>query len=168
MQKYLIPTLLAVVVFLSFWIARDFFTSGSEQPVEVSEPQAKRIVLEYRNPDVVRRGKEVYMQQCASCHGANLEGEPNWQTRPENGYLPAPPHDETGHTWHHPDDYLFAIVERGVVPPLAPAGYKSRMYGFGNVLSNEDILAVLSYIKSTWPEQIKLKHDQINQQAASQ
>ena len=167
MNKYLIPALLAVVVAFSLWVARDFFT-GPKQTTQVAEPQVKKIVLEYRNPDIVRLGKEIYRQQCSSCHGADLQGEPNWQTRNQAGFLPAPPHNETGHTWHHPNEYLFAVVKRGVVPPLVPAGYKSTMYGFGNMLSNDQIIAVLSYIKSTWPEDIKFKHDQINQQASGQ
>ena len=55
------------------------------------------------DPSLVARGKLVYAQQCVSCHGANLEGQPNWQKRLPNGRLPAPQHDRTGHTWHHSD-----------------------------------------------------------------
>src|SRR4051812_48817691 len=55
---------------------------------------------------LVDRGKIVYAQHCASCHGANLEGQPDWQHRMPNGRWPAPPHDATGHTWHHPDKVL--------------------------------------------------------------
>ena len=49
------------------------------------------------------QGKTVYTANCAACHGANLEGQANWRERLDNGRLPAPPHDKTGHTWHHPD-----------------------------------------------------------------
>jgi hypothetical protein len=52
---------------------------------------------------LVERGKIVYEEQCANCHGEHLEGEPNWQRRKPNGELPAPPHDASGHTWHHSD-----------------------------------------------------------------
>ena len=48
-------------------------------------------------------GQKVYGEYCASCHGANLEGQPDWKRRLENGRMPAPPHDESGHTWHHSD-----------------------------------------------------------------
>src|SRR6516165_7158925 len=44
---------------------------------------------------LVARGKVVYAQQCAPCHGANLEGQPNWRERLPNGRLPGPPHDAT-------------------------------------------------------------------------
>ena len=96
------------------------------------------------------RGKEIYAQNCASCHGANLEGQPDWKRRLENGRMPAPPHDESGHTWHHSDQDLFAITKLGV-GGVVP-GYESDMLAFGDILSDEDITAVLAFIKSTWPE----------------
>lgn len=103
------------------------------------------------NPDAaeIARGAEVYDSYCASCHGANLEGQPDWQTRLPNGRMPAPPHDETGHTWHHPDRDLFRIVKEGV-EAIVP-GYQSDMMGFGALLSDHDIDAVIAFIKSSWP-----------------
>jgi mono/diheme cytochrome c family protein len=95
-------------------------------------------------------GQDVYAQNCASCHGANLEGQPNWKRRLENGRMPAPPHDESGHTWHHSDQDLFAITKLGVGGVVA--GYESDMLAFGDILSDEEIAAVLAFIKSTWPE----------------
>lgn len=95
-------------------------------------------------------GQEVYAEYCASCHGANLEGQPNWKRRLENGRMPAPPHDESGHTWHHSDQDLFAITKLGV-GGVVP-GYESDMLAFGDILSDEEIAAVLAFIKSTWPE----------------
>ena len=95
-------------------------------------------------------GAKVYAQHCSSCHGAKLEGQPNWRARGPNGRLPAPPHDESGHTWHHPDRVLFAISKNGLVPPYAPKDYESDMPAFGGKLSDEEIWAVLAYIKSHW------------------
>lgn len=98
----------------------------------------------------VDRGKVVYGEQCSRCHGVNLEGQPNWMERLPNGRLPAPPHDASGHTWHHSDAQLFRITKEGLAA-IAP-GYQSDMPAFGAVLSDEDIRAVLEFIKSTWPE----------------
>ncbi len=98
----------------------------------------------------VALGQKVYAQHCASCHGANLEGQPNWQRRLPNGRMPAPPHDESGHTWHHPDRVLFGITKNGLVPPYAPADYQSDMPAFGDKLSDAEIWAVLAYLKSHW------------------
>ncbi|MBV1723244.1 MAG: cytochrome c [Hoeflea sp.] len=95
-------------------------------------------------------GRQAYTQNCASCHGANLEGQPDWKRRLENGRMPAPPHDEDGHTWHHSDQDLFTITKLGV-SGVVP-GYESDMPAFGEILSDADIAAVLAFIKSTWPE----------------
>jgi mono/diheme cytochrome c family protein len=98
----------------------------------------------------VAAGRQVYAVHCASCHGADLQGQPDWQMRLPNGRMPAPPHDATGHTWHHSDDQLFAIVKKGM-SAIVP-GYDSDMPGFENVLSDDEIRAVLAFIKSTWAE----------------
>src|SRR5690606_41977383 len=45
--------------------------------------------------EVVEQGRQVYADQCASCHGANLEGQPDWRSPPPSGRLPAPPHDRS-------------------------------------------------------------------------
>ncbi|HJY77144.1 MAG TPA: cytochrome c [Burkholderiales bacterium] len=107
-------------------------------------------------------GEKLYGQHCASCHGANLEGQPEWQKRLPNGRFPAPPHDATGHTWHHPDAVLFGITKHGLAPPYAPAGYESDMPAFGGKLSDQEIRAVLAYIQSRWPpEVLKLRAEML-------
>jgi mono/diheme cytochrome c family protein len=98
----------------------------------------------------VASGKAIYAANCASCHGANLEGQTNWRSRKSDGRMPAPPHDDTGHTWHHPDDILFGITKGGVAPAYAPPGYQSDMPAFGATLTDTQIWDVLAYIKSRW------------------
>ncbi|MDP6352830.1 MAG: c-type cytochrome, partial [Alphaproteobacteria bacterium] len=95
----------------------------------------------------VALGRTVYARNCTSCHGANLEGQPNWRIRKPNGRLPAPPHDGTGHTWHHPDDVLFGITKNGIAEN-APPSYESDMPAFGDVLTDDEIWAALAFIKS--------------------
>ena len=104
-----------------------------------------------REPARVAAGAKVYAQHCASCHGPKLEGQPDWRNRLPNGRLPAPPHDESGHTWHHPDDVLFGITKHGLVPgKYAPKDYQSDMPAFAGKLSDDEIWAVLAYIKTSW------------------
>lgn len=116
---------------------------------------APPVIPEYiaaSDPSLVMRGKTVYEQNCASCHGAKLEGQPNWRERLANGRLPAPPHDASGHTWHHPDAVLIDIIRDGLVPgKTAPEGYQSDMPAYAGALADGDIVAVLAYIKSNWP-----------------
>lgn len=97
----------------------------------------------------IGRGQALYSATCASCHGANLEGQTDWKRRLESGRMPAPPHDGSGHTWHHSDRDLFTMTKLGV-DALVP-DYESDMPAFEGRLSDADIIAVLAYIKSTWP-----------------
>ena len=106
------------------------------------------------NPQAVARGRGLYAANCASCHGANLEGAPNWQTPLADGTMLAPPHDATGHTWHHNDESLFTTVKLGG-QATSPPGYVNRMPAFGGVLADEEINAILAYIKSTWPAELQ-------------
>lgn len=111
----------------------------------------------------VALGEKIYVEQCAACHGERLEGQDNWRDRQADGRLPAPPHDVSGHTWHHPDQVLFELTKYGPAA-LIGGGYESDMPGYEDTLSDADIVAVLSYIKSRWPAEVRTRHDQINAQ----
>ncbi len=115
------------------------------------------------NPKLVAEGKIIYAENCAACHGANLEGQPNWRQRNPDGTFPPPPHNETGHTWHHPDMMLFNTTKLGGAAG-APPGFKSAMPAFGDKLSDQQIWAVLSYIKSRWPKGARIRQERINKQ----
>ena len=107
--------------------------------------------LDVNNVELISLGKKVYDQHCAACHGAHLEGQPNWKELGPDGRLPAPPHDESGHTWHHSDQYLIHVLKEGIVAGEdKPIGYQNNMPVFGKILSDKEIVATLSYIKSTW------------------
>lgn len=116
---------------------------------------------------IVARGQQIYDAQCANCHGKDLEGQPNWRSRLASGRLPAPPHDSSGHTWHHPSKVLFSIVKDGVAKN-APPGYETDMPVYGGVLSDAEIWAVLAYIKSRWPEDVQRRHDALDRAYSSQ
>ncbi|HUE45801.1 MAG TPA: cytochrome c [Aestuariivirgaceae bacterium] len=105
--------------------------------------------------DVLAAGRVLYQTHCASCHGVDLEGQPNWQTPLPNGRLPAPPHDATGHTWHHADGVLLRITREGSAAVVG-AGYESDMLGFGGLLTDSEMRSILDFIKSTWPERERL------------
>ena len=99
-----------------------------------------------------------YGQPCDSFHGAQLEGQPDWRRPGEDGIFPAPPHDATGHTWHHDNRLLFDYTKLGgkaLMEARGVAGIKSGMPGLGDVMSDDGIWDVLAYIRSTWPERIR-------------
>lgn len=116
---------------------------------------------------LVIQGKAIYDQQCAACHGSDLKGQANWQSPLPEGGRPAPPHDETGHTWHHADELLFALTKDGG-QVYSPPDYKNNMPGFGETLSDREILAALAYIKSTWPAEIQARQEGVTRRAGSQ
>ncbi len=118
------------------------------------------------NARMVAQGEVIYAANCASCHGTNLEGQPNWKNRDENGMMPAPPHDESGHTWHHIDQLLFDLTKFGLAKTANLENFQTYMPVYETLLKDDEIIAVLSYIKSTWPEEIRLRHDQMNAQVA--
>ena len=118
-----------------------------------------------RDAAQVAKGKTLYEAQCAACHGSNLEGQPNWTTRLASGRMPAPPHDDTGHTWHHPDAILFGITKYGLAPPYGPPGYQSDMPAFGSKLSDADIASVIAYIKSRWSPRAQAAQAQIDRKS---
>lgn len=94
----------------------------------------------------VALGRAIYDRECASCHGANAEGQPNWTQALPDGSLPAPPHDASGHTWHHSDAELIRIILMGgtVYDP------NSNMPAFAEKVTVEEAKAILAYIRTYW------------------
>lgn len=106
-------------------------------------------------------GQALYEQQCAECHGIAGEGEPNWKQPNADGIYPAPPHDSTGHTWHHPDEQLLAIIAQGGTMP------NSQMPGFADEMREDEMRTVLAYIKTFWGEEERTYQAQVTKQAES-
>ena len=142
-MRYVVVIFTAIAV-----VGGAFFWSGSETSTAPATARSEVDII---------AGKQIYVEYCAACHGANLEGQEDWRSPGEDGRLPAPPHDETGHTWHHPDSLLFDYTKLGGAALLAQQGvqFDSGMPGFAEQLTDAEIHDVLAYIKSTWPERIK-------------
>ena len=99
-QSKSVPGLIVGLIIISLGAVVIYFSSSAKNA-------EAGIALLSEDLSVTKIGKTVYMENCASCHGAVLEGQANWQQRDSDGYMPAPPHDASGHTWHHPSSYLF-------------------------------------------------------------
>jgi len=111
-------------------------------------------------------GRTLYLDNCAVCHGDNLEGAPDWRQQNSDGTFPAPPHDSTGHTWHHADGMLFEYTKIGGAEKLRQMGVNSvvsSMPAFAKLLTDAEIRSVLEYIKSTWPERTVAHQKQITE-----
>jgi mono/diheme cytochrome c family protein len=132
---------LTVGVSLALLVFRKAPSAGS--PVVINDTAVPPVPT--LNPDRVAQGAALYAENCARCHGANLEGAPDWKRSLPDGSLPPPPHDRSGHTWHHPDTLLLDIIANGGNP-----AFNSKMPAFKNKLSEEEMRAILAFIKSKW------------------
>ena len=153
MKKFAMPILVGAVVLGGLlYVVPSLFFNG---------PIRADISLKPLDQDLVDLGKLVYKNNCASCHGVDLEGQERWRQPDADGYMPAPPHDESGHTWHHPDEYLFLMTKYGLEEIIGQE-YPNNMPAYNNILSDQEIVAALSFIKSTWSMKVRLQHDKIN------
>lgn len=106
----------------------------------------------------IANGQALYATQCSACHGPNLEGQPNWRVPGDDGVLPAPPHDRTGHTWHHDNQLLFDYTYLGGQTALEArgiTGFNSGMMGVQGILTEDEVWDILAFIRSTWPEEVQ-------------
>lgn len=106
------------------------------------------------NAQLVEQGRQLYTTRCASCHGSDLGGAQGWPQRQPNGVMPAAPLDERGTTWQRDDEWMFTTIKEGG-QATAPVNSISYMPALGAGLTNDEIWAVISYIKSTWPQSIQ-------------
>ena len=98
---------------------------------------------------MIERGKIAYNNNCVSCHMINLAGAEDWKGVDEDGHRKAPPLNGTGHTWHHDDKTLHAIIKYGLAKLVK--NYEGKMIGFEDKLSDKEIDSILAYLKSFWP-----------------
>ncbi len=166
MLRYLpLPPLLAIVALLVACqdandvpapTAAEGILSGVPSLSELAGTPAPEVQpLPVLDADEIALGQELYAIHCASCHGAELEGEVDWQLQNEDGTFRAPPHDAGGHTWHHGDKLLLESIRLGGARLPEGIGGVSEMPAFEGVLDERQMLAILTYIKSTWPEDIR-------------
>jgi mono/diheme cytochrome c family protein len=102
-------------------------------------------------------GAPLYARNCSACHGEDGAGAPQWQRRGADGYYPAPPLNGTGHAWHHPLNQLYAMIHDG-----NPAG-QGRMPAWGGRMSRGEILAVIAWFQSWWPDEIYRAWERMDQ-----
>jgi mono/diheme cytochrome c family protein len=140
MIGFVLVCLLALAVFV--------IRSGSRSPIASTDH------ANVTSAELVAQGKQVYLTRCASCHGSDLKGEQGWPQRRPTGVMPAAPLDQSGQAWQRDDQWLFTTIKHGG-QATASSGSTSYMPAFGGGLTDADIWAVISYIKSTWPKHIQ-------------
>ena len=124
MPKYFTPGLIATIVLL---LTLTGCQGAPPEPEEIADTSLLA--------DTVGRGSELYVVNCQMCHG-DQQGK---------GGIGAPPHNQGGHTWHHPDAQLKDWVTNGKF------GF-TQMPGFEEKLTDSEIDQILTYIKTWWSE----------------
>lgn len=109
----------------------------------------------------VRQGEALYARYCAECHGPAAQGAPDWRQPGPDGKYPPPPLNGTGHGWHHPLGMLRYVIRNG-----SPGG-QGNMPAWGGKLDEEEILAVIAWFQSRWPEQAYANWSRIDARARS-
>ena len=107
-------------------------------------------------------GAALYGWNCARCHGEDLSGELGWvkvQTGLSEEEIErvaerlgdvAPAHDDSGSTSRLDDAKLYDVIALG--PEKAMNKADSRMEGFEGRLDEDEIWAIVAFMKSTWSE----------------
>jgi mono/diheme cytochrome c family protein len=120
---------------------------GSDNAVTNATTLPKQAVRQSNLADV-QKGFKVYQKNCASCHGSEGQGAPNWQQAAPDGKYPPPPLNGTGHAWHHPYAALVRTIKHGTIT------IGGNMPGWSGKLADDEIAAVITWFQSRWPDEL--------------
>lgn len=111
---------------------------------------------DHANSAQVALGHSLYDQHCAFCHAVDLAGKPGWDGDYPSGGRPPLPLDGSGAIWRLADRDIFDVTKFGG-QPFSPPTYKNDMPAFEGRLADADIWAIIAFIKSRWPEDIRTR-----------
>jgi mono/diheme cytochrome c family protein len=114
---------------------------------ESSSPPANKV--EPRSVDMMQitRGKLLFADNCARCHGESAQGAPQWRFRNTDGTFPPPPLNGSGHAWHHSHEWLREMIRSGTEPD-------GHMPAWGGKLSDAQIDDIIAWFQSNWPDEV--------------
>lgn len=92
-------------------------------------------------PTGMRRGADVYAARCAQCHGIDGRGKgTDWPPLAGNIGVTAP----------YPGNVVRMVLDGGFAPATAGNPRPHGMPPFGQVLSDDDVAAVATYVRNSW------------------
>ena len=111
----------------------------------VIQAQTARIT----EPAILQKGQQLFLQNCASCHGLKAQGlTENWKQPGVDGKYPAPPLNGTAHAWHHSAKGLVSTIQNGTI------SIGGNMPAWKGKLSKKDSLIIVVWFSSLWPDEI--------------
>ncbi|MCI0506462.1 MAG: cytochrome c [Gammaproteobacteria bacterium] len=122
--------------------------SGCDQKPKVMSSSTGLMPQRTYDVQQLALGQQVYVANCAVCHGDNAQGASNWQQRNPDGTFPPPPLNGTGHSWHHSTEILYDVIANGSQPG------QGNMPAWKDRLTKEQIDAVIIWFQSLWPDQV--------------
>ncbi len=124
------------------------FMFPKEKPVKTVEKKEEIVknFTRWYSPSQVSKGKQVFANNCASCHGYNAEKTIDWEKTLADYSYPPPPLNDKAHAWHHPYSQLVTIIKKGGKP------YKGDMPAFKDTLSDKEIDEAIAYFQSFWSD----------------
>lgn len=124
-------------------------TSASIQENSIVATDEIVSAIRWYSSTQLERGRNVFSQNCAVCHGSEAEGTvTDWKTRLADGSLAPPPLNGSAHAWHHPQEMLLRVINYG------GESFGGNMPAFDDVLEESDKLAVIAYFQGFWSDEI--------------
>jgi mono/diheme cytochrome c family protein len=108
------------------------------------QPQARAVSVSPPTASVMARGAEVYRQHCAECHGEQGRGQP--------GAFPALAGNRAVQL-QDPTNMVRLVLQGGYLPATAGHPRPHGMPPLRQVLGDDDVAAVTSFVRNSWGNQ---------------
>ncbi len=137
-----------IVILLSATVV-SLFLASCDNDKQTANKSGKKVEGRWYTTAQLIRGKQVFKNNCAVCHGNKGQSlVDDWKKPLADGSYPAPPLNGTAHTWHHSMETLIRTINKGGVP------LGGTMPAFNDKLSEEEKEAVLAHVMSFWSGEI--------------